>query len=193
MATATKPDRLHFTGNDDADALIAQEPFALLVGFALDQQVPVQTAFTGPLKVKQRLGTIDPRAIASTDPAQLEAAFREKPAVHRFPGTMAQRVQDLARKIADDYDGAAERVWTDARDGADLKARLSSLPGFGDMKVRAMLGVLSKRFGVQLEGMDEVAPKHPTLGDVDSAETLAEYQAKKRAHKAEMRAQKGSS
>src|ERR671935_662513 len=188
MATATKPDRLHFTGNDDADALIAQEPFALLVGFALDQQVPVQTAFTGPLKVKQRLGTIDPRAIASTDPAQLEAAFREKPAVHRFPGTMAQRVQDLARKIADDYDGAAERVWTDARDGADLKARLSSLPGFGDMKVRAMLGVLSKRFGVQLEGMDEVVPKHPTLGDVDSAEALAEYQAKKRAYKAEMRA-----
>jgi len=188
MATLTKPDRLHFTGNDDADALIARDPFALLVGFALDQQVPVSTAFSGPLKIEQRLGTLDPRAIASTDPAKLEAAFREKPAVHRFPGTMAQRVQDLARVIADDYDGAAERIWTQAQNGQDLKTRLASLPGFGDMKVRAMLGVLSKRFGVQLEGMDEVVPKHPTLGDVDSAETLAEYQAKKRAHKAEMRA-----
>jgi uncharacterized HhH-GPD family protein len=188
MATATKPDRLHFTGNDDADALIAREPFALLVGFALDQQVPVQTAFSGPLKIKQRLGTIDPRAIASTDPAKLEAGFREKPAVHRFPGTMAQRVQDLAREIVDRYDGEAERVWTEARNGQDLKTRLASLPGFGDMKVRAMLGVLAKRFHVQLDGMDEVVPKHPTLGDVDSAEALADYQEKKRAHKAEMRA-----
>jgi uncharacterized HhH-GPD family protein len=188
MATATKPDRLHFTGNDDADALIARDPFALLVGFALDQQVPVSTAFSGPLKVEQRLGTLDPRAIAASDPAKLEAAFREKPAVHRFPGTMAQRVQDLARVITDEYDGDAEHVWTQARDGQDLKARLASLPGFGDMKVRAMLGVLSKRFHLQLEGLDEVAPKHPTLGDVDSPETLAEYQAKKRAYKAEMRA-----
>jgi uncharacterized HhH-GPD family protein len=188
MATATKPDRLHFTGDDNADSLIAQEPFALLVGFALDQQVSVQTAFSGPLKIKQRLGTIDPRAIASTDPAKLEAAFREKPAVHRFPGTMAQRVQELARVIAEDYDGEAERIWTDAQDGQDLKARLAALPGFGDMKVRAMLGVLAKRFHVQLEGMDEVVPKHPTLGDVDSAETLAEYQAKKRAYKASLRA-----
>jgi uncharacterized HhH-GPD family protein len=187
VATSTKPDRLHFTGNDEADALLAREPFALLVGFALDQQVPVQTAFTGPLKIKQRLGTLDPRAIASTDPAKLEAAFREKPAVHRFPGTMAQRVQDLARVVVDDYDGDAERVWSDARTGQDLKARLASLPGFGDMKVRATLGVLSKRFHVQLDGMDEVVPKHPTLGDVDSPETLAEYQAKKRAYKASLR------
>ncbi len=192
MTVATKPDRLHFTGNDDADALIAREPFALLVGFALDQQVPVQTAFTGPLKIKQRLGTIDPRAIAATDPAKLEGAFREKPAVHRFPGTMAQRVQDLARTIVDDFDGEAERVWKDARDGQDLKARLASLPGFGDMKVRAMLGVLAKRFGMQLSGMDEVVPKHPTLGDVDSAEALEEYQAKKRAYKAELRAKQSS-
>jgi uncharacterized HhH-GPD family protein len=192
MATATKPDRLHFTGNDDADALIARDPFALLVGFALDQQVPVSTAFSGPLKVEQRLGTLDPRAIAATDPAKLEAAFREKPAVHRFPGTMAQRVQDLARVITDEYDGDADQLWTQARDGEDLKTRLASLPGFGDMKVRAMLGVLSKRFELQLEGLDDVVPKHPTLGDVDSAETLAEYQAKKRAHKAEMRARKQS-
>src|ERR687887_1473373 len=94
MATVTRPEKLHFTGNDEADRLLADDPFALLMGFALDQQVPVQTAFTGPLKLKQRLGTLDPGTIAGTDPAKLEAAFREKPAIHRFPGNMARRVPD---------------------------------------------------------------------------------------------------
>jgi uncharacterized HhH-GPD family protein len=186
MATATKPDRLHFTGNDEADSLLAQDPMALLIGFALDQQVPVQTAFTGPLKLKQRLGTIDPGRIASTDPAELEAAFRQKPAIHRFPGTMAQRVQDLAAHVVEAYGGDARRVWNDAADGADLRRRLGSLPGFGNMKVIALGSVLAKRFGVA--AAQELVPSHPTLGDVDSAQALADYQAKKRAHKAEMRA-----
>jgi uncharacterized HhH-GPD family protein len=186
--TVTKPDRLHFTGNDAADKLLAGEPFALLVGFALDQQVPVQTAFSGPLKIKQRLGTLEPRKLAAMDPVKLEDAFRERPAVHRFPGTMAQRVQDLAQVVADQYGGKAARVWTEARDGRDLEARLGALPGYGDMKVRSLLAVLASRFGVRPPGIDDVLPKHPTLGDVDSAEALAEYQAKKRAHKAEMRA-----
>jgi uncharacterized HhH-GPD family protein len=190
MTGAVKPDRLHFTGSEDADKLLASEPFALLVGFALDQQVPVQTAFQGPLKIKQRLGTLDAKKIASTDPAKLEEAFREKPAVHRFPGTMAQRVQDLAQHVADEYDGRAERVWEDAADAHDLEARLRALPGFGDMKVRSTLAVLAKRFDVKLDGMEDVVPKHPTLGDVDSAAALADYQAKKRAHKADMRAKK---
>lgn len=181
------PDRLHFTGNDEADALIAHEPFALLMGFALDQQVPVQTAFSGPLKLKQRLGTLDPGKIAKTDPAQLEAAFREKPAIHRFPGNMARRVQDLAQVVVEDYGGDAGRVWADAKDGDDLRRRISELPGFGDMKIRALTGVLAKRFGV--ETAIEIAPSHPTLGDVDSPEALEEYQAKKRAHKAKMRAE----
>jgi uncharacterized HhH-GPD family protein len=188
-STATKPDRLHFTGNDAADALLAREPFALLVGFALDQQVPVQTAFSGPLKIKQRLGTLQPRKLASMDPAKLEGAFREKPAVHRFPGTMAQRVQDLAQHVTEEYGGKTERVWTEARDGHELDRRLRALPGFGDMKVRSLLAVLANRFGVRPDGIDEILPKHPTLGDVDSAEALADYQAKKRAHKAEMRGQ----
>jgi len=185
----TAPDRLHFTGNDEADALIAQEPFALLVGFALDQQVPVQTAFSGPLKVKQRLGTLDPGAIAATDPARVEAAFREKPAVHRFPGNMARRVQDLASLVAEEYGGDAGRVWGDAKDADDLRQRLAGLPGFGEMKIKALSAVLAKRFGV--EAARELAPSHPTLGDVDSPEALADYQAKKRAHKAEMRARAG--
>jgi uncharacterized HhH-GPD family protein len=190
VAVATTPDRLHFTGDDAADALLAREPFALLIGFALDQQVTVPTAFSGPLKINQRLGTINARKIAAMDPAELDAAFREKPAVHRYPGTMAQRVQDLARMVSDEYGGRAERIWTEARDGRDLDARLRGLPGFGDMKVRSLLAVLAKRFGVRPPGIDDVLPKHPTLGDVDSAQALAEYQEKKRAHKAEMRARR---
>jgi uncharacterized HhH-GPD family protein len=174
---------LYFTGNDQADALLAEEPMALLIGFALDQQVPVPTAFSGPLKIKQRVGTLDPGTLAQTD---LEPVFREKPAVHRFPGTMAKRVQDLAAVVAEDYGGHAERVWTEAADGADLRKRIEALPGFGEMKVKALGAVLAKRFDVEVA--QELVPNHPTLGDVDSPQALEEYQAKKRAHKAEMRA-----
>ncbi len=185
MAT-THPDRLHYTGNDEADELLAREPFALLVGFALDQQVPVQTAFSGPLKLKQRLGTLDPGKIAATDPARLEEIFREKPAIHRFPGNMAKRVQDLAVVVVEDYGGDAERLWSEAADGTELRGRIAALPGFGDMKIKALGAVLAKRFGV--EAARELDPGHPTLGDVDSPEALEEYQAKKRAYKASMRA-----
>jgi uncharacterized HhH-GPD family protein len=183
-------DALHFTGNEDADALLAEEPLALLIGFALDQQVPVQTAFSGPLKLKQRFGTLDAREIATADPGKLEQSFREKPAIHRFPGSMARRVQELAAVIDDEYEGHAERVWTDAADGDDLRRRIGALPGFGKMKVTALGAVLAKRLGV--EAAQDLVPNHPTLGDVDSAEALADYQAKKRAHKAEMRARKSS-
>jgi uncharacterized HhH-GPD family protein len=180
------PDRLHFTGDDQADRLLAEEPMALLIGFALDQQVPVPTAFTGPLKLKQRLGTLDPGRIAATDPAKLEAAFREKPAIHRFPGTMATRVQDLAAFVADRYGGQAERVWTGAVGADDLRERIGELPGFGEMKIKALGAVLAKRFGVT--AAQGLVPNHPTLGDVDSAEALASYQAAKRAYKASLKA-----
>jgi uncharacterized HhH-GPD family protein len=183
-------DALHFTGNEEADALLAAEPLALLIGFALDQQVPVQTAFSGPLKLKQRFGSLDARAIATADPGQLEQSFREKPAIHRFPGAMAKRVQELAAVIDDEYGGHAERVWTDAADGDDLRRRIGALPGFGNMKVTSLGAVLAKRFGV--EAAQDLVPNHPTLGDVDSVEALEDYQAKKRAHKAEMRARKSS-
>ena len=176
---------LHFTGNEEADALLAQEPLALLIGFALDQQVTVPTAFVGPLKLKQRLGTLEARDIAQTDPSSLEALFREKPAIHRFPGSMARRVQELAAVIDDEYGGRAERVWTDAVDGDDLRRRVGALPGFGKMKVTSLGAVLAKRFGVA--AAQDLVPNHPTLGDVDSIEALEDYQAKKRAHKAEMR------
>jgi uncharacterized HhH-GPD family protein len=181
---------LHFTGNEEADALLAQEPLALLIGFALDQQVPVQTAFSGPLKLKQRFGTLDARKIATADPGKLEESFREKPAIHRFPGSMAKRVQELAAVIDDEYDGRAERVWTDATDGDDLRKRLGALPGFGNMKVTALGAVLAKRFGIA--AAQDLVPNHPTLGDVDSVAALEDYQAKKRAHKAEMRAKQSA-
>ena len=181
------PDRLYFTGNDDADALIAKNPLALLIGFALDQQVPVPTAFTGPLKLEQRLGSVDARDIAGMDPGKLDAAFREKPAVHRFPGNMARRVQELCATIVSDYGGDASRVWTDAKDADDLRQRIGSLPGFGEMKIKALGAVLAKRFGVK--AAQGLVPGHPTLGDVDSPEALERYQAMKREYKAKMRTQ----
>jgi uncharacterized HhH-GPD family protein len=177
---------LHFTGNDEADALLGEEPLALLIGFALDQQVTVPTAFVGPLKLKQRLGTLDAREIAQTDPSSLEAIFREKPAIHRFPGSMAKRVQELAAVVDDEYDGHAERVWTDAADGDDLRRRIGALPGFGKMKVTSLGAVLAKRFGI--EAAQSLVPNHPTLGDVDSIEALEHYQAKKRAYRSARRA-----
>jgi uncharacterized HhH-GPD family protein len=173
---------LHFTADDEANALLAQEPMALLIGFALDQQVPVQTAFSGPLKIKQRVGTLDAHTLATTD---LEPAFREKPAVHRFPGNMAKRVRELAAVVEEEYGGDASRLWRDAKDGADLRKRISDLPGFGEMKIKALSAVLAKRFGVATA--KEIAPNHPTLGDVDSAKALEEYQAKKRAYKRSLR------
>ncbi len=179
------PEALHFTGNDEADRLLATDPMALLIGFALDQQVPVPTAFSGPLKIKQRVGSLDAGVLAGMEPERLDAAFREKPAVHRFPGTMATRVQELARTVVSEYDGDAARVWTDAGDSDDLRRRIEALPGFGDMKVKALGSVLAKRFDV--EAAQGLVPGHPTLGDVDSAEALETYQAQKRAYKASLR------
>jgi uncharacterized HhH-GPD family protein len=179
------PEALYFTGNDEADRLLATDPMALLIGFALDQQVTVPTAFTGPLKIKQRLGSLDAGELAAVEPERLEAAFREKPAVHRFPGTMATRVQDLARTVVSEYGGDPSRVWTDATDADDLRRRIEALPGFGEMKVKALGSVLAKRFGVA--AAQGLVPGHPTLGDVDSIEALEDYQAKKRAYKASLR------
>jgi uncharacterized HhH-GPD family protein len=174
------PDRLWFTESDEANALIATDPMALLVGFALDQQVTVQKAFVGPLAVKERVGTLDAGTLAATD---LDPIFRAKPAIHRYPGAMAKRVQELAVHIRDAYDGDAGRVWGDAADTDQLRANLEGLPGFGEMKVKSLGAVLAKQFGVATAS--DLVPSHPTLGDVDSAQALADYQAAKRLHKAE--------
>jgi uncharacterized HhH-GPD family protein len=174
------PDRLYYTDSDDANALVASDSMALLIGFALDQQVPVQKAFSGPLVLRERLGTLDPDALAAAD---LEPAFRAKPAIHRFPGSMAKRVHELAVHVRDRYDGDAARVWADAPDSEALRANIAALPGFGEMKIKALGAVLAKRFGVTAAA--DLAPSHPTLGDVDSPQALADYQAAKRLHKAE--------
>ena len=174
------PERLYFTDSEEANELIAKDPMALLIGFALDQQVSVPKAFSGPLAIKQRVGTLDPVKLAATD---LEPVFREKPAIHRFPAKMAERVEDLSAHIRDEYGGEAERVWTDPKDGKQLRANLEGLPGFGEMKVKSLGAVLAKRYKVAKAR--SLVPPHPTLGDVDSLQALRDYQAAKRAHKAE--------
>ncbi|HEX4108022.1 MAG TPA: HhH-GPD-type base excision DNA repair protein [Solirubrobacteraceae bacterium] len=174
------PDRLYFTDRDDANELLACEPMALLVGFALDQQVSVQKAFSGPQVLLDRLGSLEAAALADAD---LDPVFREKPAIHRFPGAMAERVHELAVYVRDVYGGDAAAVWTGAADGAALRERLAALPGFGEMKVKSLGAVLAKRFDV--EAARDLVPWHPTLGDVDSPQALLDYQAAKRTHKAE--------
>ena len=173
-------DRLHFTGNEEADRLLVDDAFALLVGFALDQQVPVQKAFMGPFVLRERLGTLDVAAVARAD---LDPIFRERPAIHRFPGAMATRVHELAVYVLERYDGDAARVWCTATTTDELREHLGSLPGFGDMKIKALGSVLAKRFGVELA--EPLIPWHPTLGDVDSPAALRGYQAAKKVHKAE--------
>ena len=191
MATRTETE-LPWTTDPEANRLIGSDANALLIGFALDQQVPVPKAFSGPMELKRRLGHLDPGRIAATDPDELIALFVQKPAIHRFPAAMAGRVQALCQAIEREYGGDGERVWTEARDAADLKARLAALPGIGDMKVRSLFATIVKRLGVKPAGWREALPDHPTLGDVDSAEALASYQAAKRAHKAAMKAARGA-
>jgi uncharacterized HhH-GPD family protein len=178
------PDRLYFTDSDDANALIASDPMALLVGFELDQRVTVMKAFEGPLALKQRLGAIDAATLASAD---LEPVFFEKPVIHRYPRSMAKRVHELAVHVRDNYDGDAARVWTDAANSDELRANLLALPGFGEMKVKSLGAVLFKHFGV--EAARELMPGHPTLGDVDSPQALEQYQEAKRLFKAEWASQ----
>ena len=178
------PDALWFTDDPEACRLLAHDPFALLVGFAIDQQVTVQKAFAGPLVLRERLGTLDPRELAGRD---LTEAFAAKPAVHRFPGAMATRVRELASVVSDEYGGDASRIWTEAEDTPDLKRRIGDLPGFGEMKVKSLGAVLAKQFGVS--AAEGLAPAHPTLGDVTSPEELERYQQWKREYK---KASKGS-
>jgi uncharacterized HhH-GPD family protein len=186
--TQTSPELLPFTGDPEADRLLETDPLALLIGFALDQQVTLQKAFSGPLELSRRIGGLDARQIASMDPETLATAFRERPALHRFPGNMAKRTQELCAYLVERYDGDASRIWREAKDGADLHARLLDLPGFGPMKAGTLVAILGKRLHVAPAGWEQFAPDHMTLGDVDSAESLRRYQDGKRAWKAEQRA-----
>jgi uncharacterized HhH-GPD family protein len=182
---ASMPKALYFTDDPDACKLLAEDPFALLVGFAIDQQVTVPKAFAGPFVLRQRVGTLDPRKLAKLD---LQEAFRTPPAIHRFPGAMADRVRELAAVVAEDYGGDASRIWGEAADTPDLQRRIGALPGFGKMKVTALGSVLAKQFGMTLA--EPLVPPHACLGEVDSPEALVRYQTAKREHKAKLRAAK---
>ncbi len=173
-----------WTDNAEANLLLETDPLALLIGLVLDQQVKMEKAFSGPYVLKQRLGGLDAREIASMDPERLDAVFRERPALHRFPGSMATRVQALCQAIVEDYRGDAGAVWREARDSDDLAARIKKLPGFGDMKVKILVAVLAKKFDVKPAGWEKHAASWHTIADVDSEETMAEARNVKRDMKA---------
>jgi len=186
---------LHITGDAAADTLLSEDPFALLVGMLLDQQVPMETAFAGPAKIRDRIGTLDPAAIAAFDADSFVEVFRRTPAVHRFPGSMAGRVQGLAEVVARDWNGDAALIWTSgAPDGAEVLRRLRTLPGFGEQKAKIFLAILGKRFALEAPGWQEAsAPygqdgSHASVADIVDAESLARVRETKRAAKAAAKA-----
>lgn len=177
----TKPDRLPFTQDESAQKLLAESPAALLVGIVLYQQVPVEKAFGSPHVLQERLGkAYDVADLAALEPDRLEALFKERPALHRFPANMAKRTQAVCTAIVDDFGGDVEALWRDATTADEVIANLTSLPGFGDYKARVYFGVLHKWFGVAPEGWEEVVPDWPTIQDVDTVEDLADLKLRKK-------------
>lgn len=184
---------IHITGDEAADRVLSDDPFALLAGMLLDQQFPMERAFLGPAKILERFGTLDPAAIAAADPEAFKALCSTPPAVHRFPGSMAERIQELARIVADEYDGDASRLWTEAASGADLLKRLQALPGFGRQKAQIFTALVAKRLGVRPEGWERAAGDyaldgHRSVADVVDPATLEKVRQYKQAKKAAARA-----
>jgi uncharacterized HhH-GPD family protein len=173
-----------WTENPEANELLDTDPLALLIGMVLDQQAKMEKAFIGPYELKKRLGGLDVRTIASMDPDRLDEVFRERPALHRFPGNMARRVQAMTQVVVKDYGGDAGAVWREARDGDDLAKRISKLPGFGEMKTKIMISVLAKKFGVKPPGWEKHAASWHSVADVDSPESMAQARVVKREMKA---------
>jgi len=187
---------LHLSQNAEADALLSKSPFALLVGMVLDQQVPLEWAFASPLELQRRLHQpLDPRTVAAMDPDALAGAFSAKPALHRYPGSMATRVQELSKLVVDRYQGQVERIWSDATTGAELFQRVKELPGFGDQKAKIFVALLGKQLGVRPDGWDTVSAPYGEAGsfrsvaDITSADTLDKVRAYKAALKAANKAQ----
>jgi uncharacterized HhH-GPD family protein len=183
--------QLHLSGDPDADHLLSSDPLALLIGMVLDQQIPLERAFSSPRDLKTRLGgRLDPAAIAAMDPDELAARFAERPALHRFPAANAKRVQELCRIVVDDYDGEADRVWTGAVDGADLFKRVKALPGFGEQKARIFIGLLGKQLGITTPGWEEAAGRfgqagtYMSVADIVDGESLGRVRAYKQQMKA---------
>jgi uncharacterized HhH-GPD family protein len=182
---------LHITGDAAADALLSDDPFALLVGMLLDQQIAMETAFAGPAKIRERVGSLDPATIAAQDADAFVEVFRTTPAVHRFPGSMAGRVQTLADVVAREWGGDASAIWTsDSPDGEEILRRLKALPGFGDQKAKIFLALLGKRFGISAPGWREAAGPYGedgayrSVADIVDPESLTRVRETKRAAKA---------
>ena len=169
-----------WTQDPAANRLLETDPLALLIGMVLDQQVKMEKAFGGPYELKRRLGYLDARKIASMNPEELDRVFRERPALHRFPGTMARRVQAMCAVVVKDYGGDAASVWRDAATGDDLEARIKKLPGFGEMKSKILIAVLAKKFGVKPRGWEKHAATWHSVADVDSVESMAQAREVKR-------------
>jgi uncharacterized HhH-GPD family protein len=188
---------LHLTGDQDADALLSRDPLALLIGMVLDQQVTIEKAFSSPAELARRLdaSTLDAAAIARMDPGELAAAFKERPALHRYPGSMAGRVQEVCRAVTEEYGGRADAVWKDARSGNELQERLRRLPGFGEQKARIFGALLGKQLGVRPQGWREAtAPygdegSHLSVADITDPDSLQKVRATKKAMKARARAE----
>ena len=185
---------LWLTGDTDADALLSSEPLALLIGMVLDQQIPMERAFKAPFDLKQRLGgTLDPVAIASMAPDELAAVFAAKPALHRFPRSMAGRVQEVCAAVIDHYGGDTAAIWTTATDGRQLVANVKALPGFGDQKARIFVALLGKQLGIRPPGWAEATGVYGETGsfrsvaDIDSPEALNNVRQFKQQMKAEAR------
>ncbi len=188
---------LHITGVDEADAVLSRDPLALLIGMVLDQQVPIEKAFSSPADLLHRLGTkgpLDAAAIAAMDPEELAAMFRERPALHRYPGSMAGRVQAVCRVVADDYGNKADAIWEGVGSGAELMGRLRALPGFGEQKAKIFAALLGKQLGVRPDGWQKVTTPYGKPGsslsvaDITDPESLAKVRATKKAMKAKARA-----
>jgi uncharacterized HhH-GPD family protein len=176
---------LYFTNDGDANRLLAESPLALLIGLALYQQVPIEKAFVGPYVLQSRLGgQLDPATIAAMDPEALEAIFKETPAIHRFPGSMAKRVQGLCAYLIEEYEGDPRRIWEEAEDTAATIKRIKKLPGFGDYKATVTFTVLARRFGVQPDGWEGALANFPTVADIDGPDQLDDFKARKKAWKA---------
>ena len=189
---------LHITGDPAADDLLSTDSFALLTGMLLDQQVAMETAFAGPLKISQRVGAIDPETIAGYDPERFIEVFKQTPAVHRYPGSMAGRVQSLAQAVVDQWGGDASAIWTRGDpDGAEVLKRLKALPGFGDQKARIFLALLGKQLGLQASGWRDAVGHYgedgcfASVADITDAESLAKVRATKQAAKAAAKSAKG--
>ncbi|WP_374010198.1 HhH-GPD-type base excision DNA repair protein [Leifsonia sp. LS-T14] len=185
---------LNITGDAEADALLDESPFALLTGMLLDQQIPMETAFAGPAKLRDRLGSLDPATVASIEPEKLVEVMKQTPAVHRFPGSMAGRVQALAAAIVSEWNGDTAAIWTQGDpDGAEILRRLKALPGFGEQKAKIFLALLGKQKGLQAPGWESAAGDYGTAGyrsvaDIVDADSLTRVREHKRAMKAAAKA-----